>query len=143
MAERGQFKRTFKFLSEAIATGAYEKGAIACYDTATDNFKPAAAANANLIPVGHFTKSGTGDGTTVVANVIELFEEVVCYGFTNAGSNSVAATDRFSNVYLDGPSTVCNLATGRSVAGKFVAFARLDDGFGATGLCYVAIPDLN
>lgn len=130
MAEKGRSIRTLKYLSEVVPNAqVYEKGHLVCYDTSTDTFKNGAAANANLIPVGYWAKSGTGTGA-IVDNVIELFDEVLVVGFeNNPTTNTVVAADRFSSVYLDGDHVVCNLATGRSVAGRFIMFSRPDQGY--------------
>lgn len=141
MAELGKSIRSYSFLSEVIPNAVtVEKGHVAYYDTTTDTFKVGAAANAALIPVGYFTRTVTGTGA-VVSNIIELFDEVRCVGFRNALTNTVVAADRFSPVYVDGDSIVCNLASGRSVAGRFIRFTRPEEGYNPP-LCMVSVTKL-
>lgn len=103
----------------------YEQGEMACVDTATGLLRPGTAST-TLIPIGYFTGSGTGDGTTKVR--VELFREVQLHRWDNDdGGTPVVAGDLMQPCYILDDRTVSGSdGTGtRSTAGRVWAVTSL------------------
>ncbi|MBN8609655.1 MAG: hypothetical protein J0L92_03675 [Deltaproteobacteria bacterium] len=97
------------------------QGAPACIDRTAGSTQGQAvpsAVDTNLLPVGRFTESLTGDGTKTVE--IELFNPKRIHFFTNAGSNTVDATDIGGPCYWSAAGVVAVPAdvSGSSMAGR-------------------------
>ena len=92
-----------------------EKGKIACIDTGNNGVIIAGAAAADLIPIGVFRESMTGDGAKKIQ--IKLFEEIQASWWDNDGVSPVVAADRGQLCYLLDDETVSSDGTSRSVAG--------------------------
>lgn len=107
----GYFERPLKNAVVAV------KGQIACIDTADGALVPVSTAT-TLVPIGYFKESFTGNGTRVMR--VELFKDVVLHRFDNdtVGTDGVEDADVMKVCYLKDGSTVTEVATGRSVAGR-------------------------
>lgn len=93
-----------------------EKGHIAAVDLATGELV-AGQSGVDLIPIGYFEQSFTGNGTRKIR--VRLFKDVILHRFDNDGSpNAVADADFLQPCYLKDSKTVSALGTSRSVAGR-------------------------
>ncbi len=94
----------------------FEKGEMACLDTAT-GLLTKGAVSLTLIPVGYFDESGTGDGVAEVR--VRLFKELRLHWWDNdSGGTPVVATDIGTLCFILDDRTVSADSTGRSVAGR-------------------------
>ena len=75
-------------LLEHLLTNAVEaeKGHVACIDLGTGSLTVAAAADADLFPIGYFDEDKTGTGTNTVR--VQLFEPIMVHVFTNEGADA-------------------------------------------------------
>lgn len=106
------------YFERPLASGAVAvKGEIACIDTATGDLVPVST-SATLVPIGYFEDEFTGDGIRVMR--VRLFREVTLHRFRNdpTGTDGIEDADVMKVCYLLNGSTVTEVATGRSVAGR-------------------------
>lgn len=96
-----------------------EKGKMACLDVSTNSEVKPGAVDTDLIPLGIFDQTLTGDGTKKVR--VRLFHPLRLFWWTNDGTNPVTANDVGSDCYIVNDTTVSILSTGRSKAGKVFA----------------------
>lgn len=122
---RGKTYRTKKAHSIALTNLAEAvKGEIACIDTSTGKLV-ATGTSTTLLPIGWFTETVTGDGTT--KTLVDLFEEIVVAYFDNdSAPNAVEVGDIGSECYLKDGGTVSMLGTGRSKAGRVIDVDAID-----------------
>lgn len=101
------------------------KGEICCIDTSTGKFA-VGAASTTLLPVGYFTESVTGDGTTLTA--CRLFQEGKLHWFDNDTGTPVASTDIGNECYIKDGRTVSMSSAGstRSKAGRVWGISTTD-----------------
>lgn len=90
------------------------KGETACIDTATGKFA-VGAVSTTLIPVGTFTETVTGDGTTTT--LVQLFEEVRVQEWINDTVAPVTAALLGQAVYIKDGRTVTATSAAHSKAG--------------------------
>lgn len=91
-----------------------EKGHVACIDLGTGSLTVAAAADADLFPIGYFDEDKTGTGTNTVR--VQLFEPIMVHVFTNEGAD-VAAANVGSICYLAGANSV-DMTDTNAIAGR-------------------------
>lgn len=116
MAERGKLIETWAYLERALKSAAVaEKGKIACIDTADGALVPVSAAG-TLVPIGYFSQSMTGDGTTTCR--VELFRELRLHRFLNDATTAVTDAQLMQLCYAKDGQTVSGDGTSRSVAGR-------------------------
>ena len=96
-----------------------EKGHMACLDLSTGEVVPGEA-QTDLLPIGWFHESLTGDGVKQVN--VRLFNEIKAGWWDNdSNPNDVAASDVGNTCYIKDSHTVSMDATGRSAAGRILA----------------------
>lgn len=117
-----QVMKTLKVLRVTLANGEVaEKGARAHIKTTDALCYADPAAHNDLLPIGRFMESFTGDGTRTT--VVDLFEEIVVHGWKNdSAPNNVEASDLFKDVYMSDGTTVStdDAAGTRSVGGRAI-----------------------
>lgn len=117
MAERMTRREAWSYYEGVLTNAAEaEKGHAACIDTTTGALVAAVAGNANLLTIGVFDETLTGDGSITVR--VRLSREIWLDIFANDVTNAVAAVDVGSACYWLDSETVSSDATGNSVAGR-------------------------
>lgn len=92
-----------------------EKGEMACLDTAT-GLLVKGATSLTLRPIGYFTDTVIGDGTTNVR--VRLFDELRLHWWENDTGTPVVAADIGSLAFVLDDRTVTGDSTGASIAGR-------------------------
>jgi hypothetical protein len=116
MAERPIRSKPISRIERALKSAAVaEKGNVACIDLGDGALVPVSVAT-DLLPIGWFEESLTGDGTTPVG--VKLFKEIEVVLLPNAGSGAVDDGDVGNVCYLTATAAVTMTSTGASVAGR-------------------------
>lgn len=119
MAERATRESDWGYYEGVLANAEVAvKGELACIDTATGNIV-AGQTSTTLLPIGFFTASLTGDGTTKTQ--IRLFREMRLYWWDNdPGGTPVVAANVGSECYIKDSKSVSGSSAGstRSKAGR-------------------------
>lgn len=115
MAERMRRIESWSTFRHILTSGQVaEKGNIACIDRSTGLLTNAATGNLNLLPIGYWSETKTGNGTLKIS--VELFAPIWVHVFTNA-SSSVDNGDIGNLCYLAGPGSV-NMTDTNAPAGR-------------------------
>ncbi|AKF06072.1 hypothetical protein [Sandaracinus amylolyticus] len=93
-----------------------EKGNVACADLSASAEVCPSRTDTDLIPIGLFEESFTGNGTRKVR--VRFFTPKRLFWLPNDGTNPVAVGDIFSDCYLTPAGAASILSTGRSKAGR-------------------------
>lgn len=117
MAERSVIEEEWAYGEFVLTTATVaEKGKMAVGDVSTAGEVKPGTADTDLVPLGWFDQTLTGDGVKKVR--VRFFRPKKLTWWVNDGTNPVLAADVFSDVYIVNDTTVSILATGRSKAGK-------------------------
>lgn len=113
---------TWRFKKYTLKSGKIAfKGAAACLEVSSGKVVPASATT-GLVWLGTFVENVDASAADKLVNV-DLIEEIEIRWFVNGTStDAVAATDVGKDCYFLDDQTVSILRTGKSLAGKIVAF---------------------